>query len=134
MFWLFKLPTFNHLFPESVLFLIMWKVRIQVPIRIQLHPMVIIKEKQNLPSIGIAGKLGPFTSSFCVVTHDCIHRGWHSVSWFYLEMVFPCSSNFWLLNCLIVYAILLHCFLGNSYISFSIFVDESITDDCLINQ
>lgn len=99
--------------------------------------MVIIKKEKNknLPSIGIAGKLGPFTSSFCVVTLDCIHRGWHSVSWFYLEMVFPCSSNFLVIKLLdSLYAILLHCFLGNSYISFSIFVDESITDDCLINQ
>lgn len=57
------------------------------------------------------------------------------MSWFYLEMFFPCSSNFLVIKLLdSLHAILLHCFLGNSYISFSIFVDENITDDCLINQ
>lgn len=45
------------------------------------------------------------------------------------------SSNFLVLKLLdSLHAVLLHCFLGNSSISFSILVDESITDDCFINQ
>lgn len=49
--------------------------------------------------------------------------------------VFSCSSNFLVIKLLdSLHAILLQCFLGNSYISFSILIDENIIDDCFINQ
>lgn len=49
--------------------------------------------------------------------------------------VCSCSSNFLVIKLFdSLHAILLPGFLGNTYISFFILVDESITDDCLINQ
>lgn len=67
------------------------------------------------------------------MTLECIHRGWRNVSEIYREMFISCSFNLLIQLLDSLHVILLHCFLGNSYISLAILVDESITDDWFIN-
>lgn len=61
-----------------------------------------------------------------------MHPGWRRVTGIYREMFISCSFNFLIQPLDSLHVVLLLGFLGNSYISLAIPVDESITDDWLI--